>query len=322
MITFPEPKNNDWRPNASLLNLKTRAEVLGNIRTFFKERNVLEVETPLLCATAVSDPHIHAIRAEMGYLQTSPEFSMKRLLAAGIGSIYQICKAFRREEMGRFHNPEFTILEWYREGFDHHALMDEVDDFLMTILNSPKAERLTYQRVFERFLGINPHTATLSELKMLAIEKAIAIPIEQTITLTIDDWLDILMSHTIEPKLGFDAPVMITDYPASKAALAKIRLGEYPVAERFEVYIQGIELANGYHELTDANVQLDRYKQDCLVRGSLQYPMIPLDKRLIEALEYGLPACAGIALGIDRLIMLKLKAETIEDVLTFTSDRA
>ncbi len=324
-------KNKEWRPNANLVNLNLRAKMLAEIRTFFQERNILEVETPLMCTSAATDPYLkpisivslqrEALEEQKFYLQTSPEFAMKRLLAAGSGPIYQICKAFRDGEVGRLHNPEFTILEWYRPGFDHHDLMDEVETFLGTILGTPNAERLTYEAVFTRLLGFNPHHASLQQLKDCAVSEGISIATDVANTLTIDDWLDLLMTHSIEPHLGFECPVMIYDYPASKAALAKIRPGKPEVAERFEVYIQGIELANGYHELTDPEIQLARFEDDCRMRETLGYLPIPIDLFLVEALKAGLPTSAGVALGVDRLLMLKHGTYEIQDVVAFTIDR-
>lgn len=324
-------KSKDWRPSASLKNLQVRARLLADIRDFFAQRAVLEVETPLLCSTAATDPYLQPIQVlypsrSTGdqapfYLQTSPEFAMKRLLAAGSGSIYQICKAFREDERGRLHNPEFTMLEWYRLGFDHHRLMDEVDDFLAMALNTPKAERFTYGELFFKHLKLNPYQVSREELKQCAHSASITLNADTAENLSVDEWLDILMTHCVEPSLGFEAPVMIYDFPASKAALARVRAGEPNVAERFEVYVQGIELANGYHELLDPRVQELRFKQDCELRKALGYPEIPMDDQLVAALEFGMPASAGVALGIDRLMMLKLNSSHIEDVIAFTIDR-
>jgi len=327
----PELNNITWHPSTTLETLQKRAELLADIRAFFQKKNVLEVETPLLCRSAALDPFLQPIPVvykgyhskvnQTLFLQTSPEFPMKRLLAAGGGSIYQICKAFRNDEVGRLHNPEFTMLEWYRLGFDHDALMDEVDELFSLVLNCPKAERLSYKTVFENRLEINPLKATLAELIHCAVSQNITIDKSVADTLTIDDWLDLLMTHCIEPHLGFERPVMIYDFPASKAALAKVREGD-GVAERFEVYIQGIELANGYHELTDPEIQIARFKQDCKMREELGLASIPIDDYLIAALKAGFPDCAGVALGIDRLLMLKLNCRDIKEVISFTIDRA
>lgn len=317
-----------FAPEASLEALIGRAQLLRQIREFFYLREVLEVETPLLCQTAATDPFIQSMPVELSktyYLQTSPEFAMKRMLAANDVSIYQICKAFRYEEMGRQHNPEFTILEWYRVGFDHHQLMDEMDALLQTTLHSLPATKITYLELFQSHLGFNPHLVSLKQLEETA--EKLDIRVDKT-ALDRDDWLMLLMSHVIEPKLGYTAPVMIYDFPESQAALARIRdadegeFGEYKVAERFEVYVHGVELANGYHELTQANEQWSRFKQDCDRREALGLPQRPIDYRLLAALEHGLPACAGVALGVDRLLMLKLNKRDIKDILSFTFETA
>lgn len=324
-------KNNDWQPTASFEYLKARAACLAKIRDFFNQRGVLEVETPLLCHTATTDPHLVPISTKVDlnhlqsntyYLQTSPEFSMKRLLAHGSGSIYQICKAFRAGEVGRIHNPEFTMLEWYRLGFDHYALMDEIDALLNVILGTKPAERFSYKAVFEKFLDFNPHSVSLSTLKTCAQSRGIVLQNDIMKTLTVDDWLDIFMTHCIEPHLGFDCPVFIDDFPVSKAALAKIRDGNPPVAERFELYVRGTELANGYHELTHAKKQLMRMQSDNAYRKALGKPAIPIDYYLIHALEAGLPDCAGVALGFDRLFMLQQGCDNIQSVIAFDIDRA
>lgn len=362
-------QSNCWQPSCNLEALRARAAMLSDIRRFFMERDVLEVETPLLCANAATDLHIQAIpayysgypgysglvqssaafsndfdpskdKARPYYLQTSPEFAMKRLLAAGVGSIYQLCKAFRNGERGQRHNPEFSILEWYRIGFDHHQLMDEMDEFLQNILGSGPALRFSYQALFLKYLNIDPHSASIENLKILALEQGIHISAAETLRLSKDDWLDLLMTHCIEPELKTlkaskelknlktqQVPVMIYDYPESQAALAKIRpaKGQEPaVAERFEVYIDGIELANGYHELSDASLQLQRFEEDNAKRLASNLPRMEPDLRLVQALESGFPNCAGVALGIDRLLMIKSNGQysSIDEVLSFTIERA
>jgi lysyl-tRNA synthetase class 2 len=312
-----------WCPTASLAALKKRAAIYSQIRQFFAERSVLEVETPLMSYATVTDPHIISIPAtfktigsskeQIVYLQTSPEYAMKRLLAAGSGSIYQITKAFRQGEIGRLHNPEFTMLEWYRLGFDHHQLMDEMDALLSLILQTPAAERMTYGNAFEQYVGVNPHLATIDELQ--SIVKKHAIPFDHTMEK--NGWLDLLFTHCIEPHLGKDRPFFMYDFPASQAALAKIRLENPPVASRFEVYFKGVELANGFHELQDATEQRRRFEANQIYRNEYHLPSIPLDENFLSALEHGLPECAGVALGLDRLILLTLNAEKIADVLSF-----
>lgn len=298
-------------------SLQLRAKILAKIRQFFAERNVLEVETPLLCSTTATDPHIHSFSvASKRYLQTSPEFCMKRLLAAGSGSIYQICKAFRREEVGRQHNPEFTLLEWYRIGFDHQQLMIEVDELLQTILQASSAEKITYGKLFEKYLQINPHKVSVQELKNCAQKMQLKLSNENITDR--DAWLQLLMTHFIEPQLGNEKPLFIYDFPATQAALSKIRHEEIPVAERFEVYVNGIELANGYHELIDAKEQQARFIADQKRRQELGYENVPIDKYLLAALEESFPNCAGVALGVDRLIMLAGKSHSIHSTLSFS----
>lgn len=312
----------DWPPTASLANLRIRANMLAAIRKFFAEREILEVETPLLCAATVTDPHIQSINAADGsyYLQTSPEYAMKRLLAAGSGPIYQISKAFRRGESGRYHNPEFTMLEWYRPGFDHHQLMDETAELLVYLLGCPNAERYSYQEIFEKYLQINPHVATVDILKNCAQQHNLSnVNIDNHDR---DTWLHLLLSHLIEPQLGQRQPTFIYDFPASQAALARIRNADFPVAERFEVYIQGIELANGYHELADVNEQQRRFMADLAKREQMKLPTVTIDKRLLSALNAGFPHCAGIAVGIDRAVMLAAKASSIAEIISFPIERA
>ena len=284
---------------------RKRAQLVRQIREFFFERNVLEVDTPLMAEAPVTDPFIQAIEAKcMGktyYLQTSPEYAMKRLLAAGSGSIYQLCKAFRDEESGRIHRPEFTMLEWYRLGFDDVQLMDEVDALLQLTTGCQPAERISYQALFENHLGINPHQADFETLQVLAHEY-----IGEVVGLTHpsrDDYLQLLISSMIEPKLKQKDAVFICDYPASQAALAKkMQINGQWVAKRFEVYFRGVELANAYVELTDAQEQRQRFEADLKRRAELDISAVPIDEALLKALgNPGLPECAGIALGLDRL---------------------
>ncbi|GMR24616.1 MAG: elongation factor P--(R)-beta-lysine ligase [Acidobacteriota bacterium] len=309
-----------WQPTAPLETLRLRAELLARIRGFFDSRGVLEVETPVLGQRTVTDPYIESIRAGNLFLQTSPEYAMKRLLAAGSGPIFQICKAFRAEESGSRHNPEFTMLEWYRPGFDHHDLMDEVALLLKDVVGAGDAERETYEVVFQRHVGSNPHEADAAELERAG--SALGVSIATTSSLSREDWLNLLMAQVIEPKLGQKAPIFVYDYPADLAALARIRPGEPPVAERFEVYFRGTELANGYHELTDAREQRERFRRDIEKRRAMGYDDVEPDERLLRALEAGVPASAGVALGLDRLVMVAASARSLRDVLSFPSDRA
>lgn len=292
--------------NSKITILKKRAEIIAAIRQFFLARDMLEVDTPLLYPSAILDPYIESFRIDDHYLQTSPEFAMKRLLAAGSGSIYQICKAFRKEEIGRHHRCEFTLLEWYHVGFDHHQLMSEMDDLLQGILKTEPAERVTYQVLFEKHLKVNPHLATIDELKSLSVEKEI-----HTSELeTKDDWLNLLLSHCIEPLIGKEKPMFVYDYPKTQAALAKLSNDALPIAQRFEVYYQGLELANGFNELTDSAQQRERFTADQATRKARGLPIPPLDEAFLKALKY-MPDCAGVALGIDRLVMLALGSDDI-----------
>lgn len=303
-----------WATSASLSNLQKRAKLLRQIRAFFDERQVLEVETPLLSCTTTSDPHIQSIKVQDYYLQTSPEFAMKRLLPSGIGPIFQICKAFRDDEIGRLHNPEFTMLEWYRPGFDHHRLMDEVDNLLALILNTPTALRKTYQQTFVENLSIDPLIATTQDLKHIANQHDLDyLDIQDK-----DIWLDLLFSHCIQPQLGFNQPYFIYDFPASQAALSKIRQDTPPVAERFEIIINGMEVGNGYHELTDPQEQEKRFKEDNQKRIALGHSTVPVDHKLITALSNDFPESAGVAMGVDRLVLLACKATSLSEIMSFT----
>lgn len=318
-------------PSATVEILRQRANILARIRQFFEKRQIIEVETPVLSHATVTDPYIISIKAnfrEIGsaneqilYLQTSPEYAMKRLLCAGMGSIYQLTKSFRQGEVGRLHNPEFTMLEWYRIGFDHHVLMDEMNDFFQEVLNIPKTERLTVANVFNEHLQIDPHRASISELIHCAKKFNIDVNVSEENT-SLNFWLDLLFSHLIEPKLGREFPVFIYDFPVSQAALAKIRQENPKVASRFEVYFKGTELANGFHELQDAKEQRERFQNDLTIRSKNQIETVPIDERFLSALQKGLPECAGVALGIDRLIMLALGCAKISDVVSFSFERA
>lgn len=317
----------DWRPAASPEVLRLRARLLAQTRRFFAERGVLEVETPLLSAAAVPDLHLASLpcRPAVGglrWLQTSPEYAMKRLLAAGAGPIYQITRAFRDGEAGRLHNPEFTILEWYRPGFDHHRLMDEMDALLGVLLGSEPAHRRTYAEVFEQAVGLDPHRSGTAELAARARE----LSLDQVPGLDRDGWLQLLMAERVEPGLGRGGrPAFLYDFPASQAALARLRRDDPSgpqVAERFEVYVEGIELANGFHELTDPAEQWRRFEADLERRRVAGLPAVPLDERFLAALEAGLPPCAGVALGFDRLVMLAAGAASLAEVLAFPWDRA
>jgi len=323
-------RTNNWRPSASIEALRQRALVLQKIRQFFAVRDVLEVDTPALSHATVTDEHLHSFSTKFThpflpqaitlYLQTSPELAMKRLLCAGSGAIYQICKSFRNEEAGRFHNPEFTMLEWYRPGFDHLQLMTEIDELIQMVVGCDSAERVTYQDVFKQYLGYCPLTATLTDIKSLACQYGYAeLAANENDK---DTLLMLLFSQHVEPKIGQDRPCFVINFPASQAALARVSPTNPLVAERFELYFQGIELANGFHELTDGPEQLRRFEQDNVKRQLMGLEIMPIDHNFIAALDYGLPTCAGVALGIDRLLMLALKASGIDQVIAFENSRA
>jgi len=299
------------------MHIHLRAKVLAKIRNFFAMRSVTEVETPLLSHATNPSPHLNSFCCDGLYLQTSPEFAMKRLLAAGSGDIYQICKAFRKDELGRLHNPEFTILEWYRIGFTHHDLMREVGDLLKLILNIDQVESFSYQQIFMQILHLDPYTSNLDELKTVAKLNHLEIHgLAQYLDQDYDTWLQILFTHLIEPKIGLESPVFIYDFPESQAMLARVRDENPKIASRFEVYFQGVELANGFHELNDAIVQRARFMQDLAARKNLNLPPIPIDENFLAALPK-LPDCAGVAVGIDRLLLLAAKYNSLDNVLCY-----
>lgn len=318
----------NWAPQASIHNLQRRAQVLAQVRAFFASHQVMEVDTPILSHCAVSDPFIDSMEVGFGtiagqpestcYLQTSPEYAMKRLLAAGSGPIYQLGHVYRNGEAGRRHNPEFTMLEWYRPGFDDNALMDEVEALVATVLGKFEAERISYRDLFRRELNIDPLTAETADLVAIC---------RQQLDVQFDDdsrdtWLELIMSHLLEPRLV--KATFVHSFPASQAALSRLKVDSegMEVATRFELYVGGVELANGYHELTDAKEQARRLEADQARRAELQLPQRPLDYRLVAALEQGLPDCAGVALGFDRLMMLALATDDIGNVLPFSFERA
>lgn len=320
MLRELKTKAENWRPSASLDHLRKRALLTARLRAFFAERGLLEVETPLLSQATVPDPYLLSLSTTVGseqyYLQTSPEYAMKRLLAAGSGSIYQLCKAFRQDERGRFHNPEFTILEWYRLAWDHHQLMQEVDALLQCLLGTRPSEKRSYAEIFKEVLDLDPHAADRQSLAAYAKNLSFQGELDK------DGWLQLLMSHCIEPQLGKERPVFIYDFPAEQAALARLHPENPALACRFEVYYQGIELGNGFHELQEEAEQRRRFLQALQEREQGGLAVVPLDERLLAALKEGLPACAGVALGFDRLVMLALKASRLEEVLSFEFSRA
>jgi len=307
----------DWQPSATLAVLQKRALVLATIRQFFAERGVLEVETPALSAAATPDPNLHSLAVtDAGYLHTSPEFPMKRLLAAGSGPIYQLARVFRGGEAGRLHNPEFTLLEWYRPGWDYVQLMDEVAALINAILPQPRpVESVTYHHALTHYAEIDERIASAADVQACLVQHDIAIPGD----LSRAEALDLLVSSVVQPQLGRENITFLVDYPADQASLAKISQG---VAQRFEVFVDGVELANGFQELTDATEQRQRFAQENAQRAAQAQPQMPLDEHFLAALAAGLPESAGVALGVDRLLMCALGAVSIQEVIAFPDDRA
>ena len=299
----------DFRPSASLDMLRRRAELLKRMRLFFDSRGFLEVETPLLSHDVVVDRHLDPLsvrlfsdprepeRGPTLWLQTSPEFGMKRLLAAGATAIYQVTRAFRGAEVGPLHNPEFTMIEWYRAGDDYSAGIQLLADLARELLALGEPERLTYREAFVRYAGRDPNG--LSDLE-----------------------LDLQLTSAVEPNLGIDRPAILYDYPATQSALARVQPGNPPVAERFELYVRGIELANGYHELLDPAILLQRNATNNAARAAEGKPQLPAGSHLLAAMEHGLPPCSGCALGFDRLVMVATGARSIQEVMAFPIDRA
>ena len=316
----------NWKPSATLEALHSRANLNRSIREFFIETSALEVELPILNHAPVADINIEPIEVAATdvmpklYLHTSPEYSMKRLLCAGSGDIYALGKVFRAGEAGARHNPEFTMLEWYRIGMDHQELMHEVSDLLeelfcdSDIALEDSALFITYQQAVIEYAGLDPFSACDIEIKALGAELAGA-----DLELNRDGWLDMIMSHQVEKALPRNQLVFIYNYPPSQAALAKINHDENNelIAERFEVYLNSIELANGYHELTDSAEQRARFEKELAMDNSTDRP---IDAKLLAAMaDAGLPECAGVAMGIDRVLMLQLGAETLSEVISFSS---
>jgi lysyl-tRNA synthetase class 2 len=321
----------DFGPEASWPMLELRARLLATVREFFAARGFLEVETPLLSADVVVDRYLEPFEVRLQdapghegrrlFLQTSPEFAMKRLMVAGGQAIYQITRAFRQGEIGRLHNPEFTMVEWYRRGDGLAEGMALLSDLCQALLGRGQSQRLTYREAFKQFADVDPLADDVAALSGRLQSRGIAAPASLTVG-DRDGWLDLLLVELVEPNLGRGRPTLLHDYPASQAALATIRQQEPPVAERFELYVDGIELANGYHELLDPAVLRSRNRQNNLLRQQDGRPALPEDSRLLAAMEHGLPPCAGVALGFDRIVMLAAGASSLADVLAFPIDRA
>ena len=330
-----DPKSPDvsWRPSAGLAALRARAALLAQIRRFFEARNVLEVETPLLCSAGVTDPALEPFVVDdvsaaspsstapggLRYLQTSPEYAMKRLLAAGVGDCYQLGKAFRAGEVGRRHNPEYTLLEWYRLGFDHYQLLRETAELVTLVLNRTSWQIWPWGELFQQFLQLDPHEASVATLTEAASQALGPLPDG----LDRDGLLDLLMSHVIEPSISTWGVVFVLDYPASQAALAKrIERGGISMGARFECYVDGLEVANGYWESADAEDMRVRFQEDNAIRTRRGLTPKPLDEQLLAAMSAGLPECAGVALGVDRLLMLQLGASALADTMSFDWSRS
>lgn len=317
-----------WQPRASLSILQTRARLYRLIRDFFDNRQLLEVEVPILGVGTCVEPYIDSletvVNGERRFLQTSPEFCLKRLLAADIGPLYSLSKAFRDGEQGKLHSPEFTLLEWYRPGWDERQLMEEVADLLALIFPSIPRVDYAYRDIFLTVIDIDPHIASVNELQQ-AVELRIAIKLDpiKSEKQQRNRCLDLLMTHCIEPVLP-EGLVFIYDYPSTQSTLAKIDVDNtgVKVTRRFEAYLTGIELANGYWELTDPSEQLERFRNDQAFRRQQNLPPFPYDQQLIAALESGMPAAAGVALGIDRLLMAMTGVKDIQAVLSFPTPNA
>jgi lysyl-tRNA synthetase class 2 len=329
---------NDWGPIASAATLERRAEIIWQLREFFHRRGFAEVHTPTLSADTVVDRYIDPIvvpgaslgcaqaEAQCYFLQTSPEFCMKRLLAAGMRAIYQLGPAYRAGERGQFHNPEFTMLEWYRVGETFAEAIAFLGELTTAVLSqhrasAPATEVLSYQEVFQRALDLDVLACSLDELRAAVAQAGLRLGSnwqEQSR----DDWLNLLFAECVQPGLGHERPVIVTHYPRTQAALAAINADDARTAERYELFIDGIELANGYHELLDAEeltVRSERVLQDRRADRKLD---LPLSNRLQKAMQAGMPAACGCALGVDRLVMVALGIESIDGVIAFPIERA
>ena len=312
-----------WQPSSTVADLRKRAQLLLKVRQFFNSRNYLEVETPVMGHYGITDVYLSNVtafcQAKKTYLQTSPEYHMKRLLAAGSGPIFQVARVFRDDELGRWHKPEFTLLEWYQLGIDHHGLRAEVDGLLQAMLHCAPLIKKSYQEVFLTNCQLDPFVASLRELQEALSHyklEGILSPDETER----DQFLFLLMSHVIEPALALeDRPVAVFDFPESQAALAQVNQGR---AARFEVYYQGVELANGFHELTDKALQEQRFEADSENRQQKGLPAVETDPCFLAALSAGLPPCSGVALGLDRLFALALGKTAISEVIAFDWLRA
>lgn len=322
-----DPTPDDWRPTAALETLRLRAQLLGRARAYFAQTGALAVETPLLVQAAVTDVHLESLAVHrsdgtrIGFLHTSPEYAMKRLLCAGAPDVYQVAHVFREGERGRRHNPEFTMIEWYRLGIDHLGLMRDVDALLRALLEPVRpvgpSVHVTYAEAFEAALQVDPLTAGTGAIEAALRRAELDIP--DSLRGDRDGLLDLGMSLCVAPRFAEDRITFVSDFPASQAALARI---SGPVAARFEAFWGGLELANGFHELGDATEQAQRFAADAATRRARRQPERNADQRFLAALAAGLPACAGVALGFDRVVMVAAGARSIDDVIAFPIERA
>ena len=319
----------DFQSQASPERLCTRAKVLRVVRNFFDERGFIEVQTPTLCREAVIDRHLDPIpvamrlpgtESEIWYLQTSPEQSMKRLLASGLTNIYQIGPVYRDGELGQYHNPEFTMLEWYELGAGYERGQRFLCDLVEQVLHVASSAPMTFEQAFFRGTGLALFECSIADFARFSVGKNLVASLDWSTDW--DDWVNLLFSEFVQPTLGFDGLQLVTNFPASQAALAQISTSDSRTAERYELFYRGIELANGYHELLDANVLRDRDRITNLARIEDGKQALPECSRLLQAMEYGIPACSGCALGFDRLVMLVCNATDIKEVVSFTADRA
>lgn len=316
-----------WRPGAAIETLRLRARMLAQVRGYFAQTGALEVETPVMVQAGVTDVHLESLEvrradgSRAGFLHTSPEYAMKRLLCAGAPDIYQVTRVFREGERGRRHNPEFTMIEWYRLGLDHHALMDDVERLLRELLEPHRSvgptRRVSYAQAFDEALGLDPLACTVDHLRASMLARGASVP--DSIAGERDALLDLAMATMVAVRFPADCITFLYDFPASQAALARVR---GPVASRFEAFWSDLELANGFHELGDAAEQARRFSADRDARARRGQPDREPDQQFLGALRSGLPACAGVALGFDRVVMIAARAESIDDVLAFPVERA
>ncbi|QCI21849.1 elongation factor P--(R)-beta-lysine ligase [Buchnera aphidicola (Hyadaphis tataricae)] len=322
-------KKMSWKPNASIKNLIARSKIISQIRLFFLQKNVMEVETPMLSKSTVTDVNLSPFQTDFLslnqndmlklWLITSPEYHMKRLLASTSGPIYQICHCFRNQEVGRYHNPEFTMLEWYQPFFSMKKFIKEIDHFLQTIFDFHESEQMSYQDIFLKVFDIDPLCTNILELRTIFKKLKLDYLIHNEHH--VNELIQTLFTLEIEPNLGKKKPIFIYHFPAEQACLANINSKDSRISERFEFFFKGIELGNGFYELTDVDEQKKRFMQDNKKRASMNLPVRKIDNLLLDALSSGLPYCSGVAIGLDRLMMLLLKEKNINEVISFAIDR-